>query len=77
MAAQIWDNDFGPLVVTYWATVKRIYDMTVVKATSNSATNTICNGVLAEIVAATPPSINSLHIACAAGLATNTFVGGA
>jgi hypothetical protein len=76
MASQVWDDQLGPLIINYWATVKRIYDYTALKNVSNTAGNTVAVGVLAEQVAAYGYA-NAAHILTAAGIAGNTFVGAA
>ena len=72
MSAQIWDDQLGPLVVTYWATVERILAVTKNAGITNTAAQTIATGVMAERVAAYSLA-NSLHIAVAAGIAANNW----
>lgn len=79
-----WEYDLGPSIVQYWTAVKRIYELSALKGFSNATVNTMAVAILGELVstnggtwANSTPAANALLLACAASIASNTFVGGA
>jgi hypothetical protein len=72
MAAQIWDENIGPLVHQYWSACEEIMRLGTVKGLTNAQIQTIATGVLAERIAA-QATCNTTTITCAAGLAANNY----
>lgn len=92
MAQTSWDNDIGPLILNYWSSVKRLYEMSTLKGLNNTTINTMCVSILNNLLVGNTSAnnygqggnwanstglANSLLLACAAGIAANAFVGGA
>jgi hypothetical protein len=80
MAAQIWDEMLGPLVVQYWASVSSIITVAKAKGLTNAQVQTLATGVLGEIslvgnttVSGGPGLGNAAAITAAAGLAANNW----
>lgn len=71
-SAATWDEDFGPLIVKWWAIADRIAQVQAVKGWTNASVQTLATTILASQI--TNYSLpNTYIIAMAQGLSQNSF----